>query len=112
MISDEIAMPFGSPAEVAFHRAWLRIPGAPELSPQHPVGRFRLDFAIPEQRIGVEVDGYEYHHTREQFIADRKRQRIIEMQGWTVVRFAAVEVLEDAGVCAHEVAMRLTAVTA
>lgn len=38
-----------------------------------------------------------------EFVADRKRQRWIEAQGWRVIRFAAVEILNDPQACVNEV---------
>jgi len=63
-----------------------------------PLGRFqfeieldgqqrRVDFAYPERRIAVEIDGYEWHAGREQFADDRARDNALQLAGWTVLRF-------------------------
>lgn len=61
--------------------------------PQHPVklngSMFRLDFAIPEQKIAIEVDGYEFHRGRSQFDNDRIRQNALISDGWKIVRITA-----------------------
>lgn len=83
---------------------WEAASGYFDITSQHPVGRYFLDFAIPKHMIGIEVDGLAFHNGQESFIADRKRQREIEAAGWRVIRFAAKEVMSDARGCVSEVA--------
>lgn len=95
-----------SPAETVFWDAYrkmlpLSLDG---LVAQHTVGRYRLDFAIPQRRIGIEIDGLQYHSSQESIIKDRRRQRELEQQGWRVVRFAAKEVFDDADACVRQAA--------
>lgn len=61
--------------------------GLPKPAFQHPVGRFRVDFAYPERRIAIEVDGYKVHGTPRATEADFDRQNQIVIDGWKVVRF-------------------------
>jgi very-short-patch-repair endonuclease len=44
------------------------------------------DCMWPEQRVIVEVDGYETHGTRDSFESDRARDRALTATGWHVVR--------------------------
>jgi very-short-patch-repair endonuclease len=44
------------------------------------------DCMWPEQRVIVEVDGYETHGTRDSFESDRARDRALTAAGWRVVR--------------------------
>jgi hypothetical protein len=44
------------------------------------------DFRWPEQRLIVELDGFETHGTRQAFERDRARDRQLTAQGWRVVR--------------------------
>jgi very-short-patch-repair endonuclease len=76
---------------------------------QHKVGPYRIDFAIPGKRIGIEIDGYEYHSDRRTFILDRERQRDLEMREWRLIRFAAAEVFRNPFECVLDAA-RLVAV--
>lgn len=69
---------------------------------QHPVGKYRIDFAIPELKFGIEIDGLAYHNGQDSFMKDRSRQREIESQGWRIVRFAAKEVSLDVDKCFRE----------
>jgi very-short-patch-repair endonuclease len=74
------------------------------LTPQHPVGRYRLDFALPAQKIGLEIDGLAYHGGQKEFVADRQRQRDLELEGWRILRFAAQEVMVNADDCVRQAA--------
>lgn len=73
-----------------------------KLVPQHPVGKYRIDFAIPELKFGIEIDGLAYHNGQDSFMKDRSRQREIESEGWRIVRFAAKEISLDVDKCFWE----------
>ena len=92
-----------SPAEVAFwNAAFALLPG---LQKQYRIAptRYRFDFALPEHQIGIEIDGHNWHSTRQQRQHDAKRDRILQGLGWRVLRFAAAEVTRNADECAKEV---------
>ena len=65
----------------------------PEPAQQHWVRvrgeRFRLDFASPEQMVAIEYDGWDWHSTRSAFDRDRRRDRLLQLDGWTVLRFTS-----------------------
>ena len=44
------------------------------------------DFRWPQQRLIVELDGFETHGTRQAFERDRARDRALTAQGWRVAR--------------------------
>jgi predicted transcriptional regulator of viral defense system len=46
----------------------------------------RVDFVWREQRVIVETDGHETHHTRRAFEEDRLRDQRLIVAGWTVIR--------------------------
>jgi very-short-patch-repair endonuclease len=58
-------------------------------------GRFvgRVDFAWPDRRLAVEVDGYEVHGTRRAMDRDYDRQAQLATAGWQVVRFTWTQVV-------------------
>jgi hypothetical protein len=66
--------------------------------PQYEVrdaqGRFvaRVDFAYVEQRIAIEIDGLAFHHGRERFVSDRRRQNALQNEGYRVLRFTASDI--------------------
>jgi hypothetical protein len=47
----------------------------------------RVDFAYPEYRVLIEVDGYEHHSSLDAFQGDRVRQNDLVEAGWIVLRF-------------------------
>ena len=92
-----------SPAEVAFWQAAsVQLPGL--VRQFHVQGtRYHLDFALPADMIGIEVDGFQWHSTRQQRQHDSQRDRILTGLGWRVLRFTASEILRNADGCAEEV---------
>ena len=52
---------------------------------QYRFGKYRLDFAWPEIRVALEVDGF--HHARPETAAkDAERDRWLRSQGWLTFR--------------------------
>ncbi|CAB4916936.1 unannotated protein [freshwater metagenome] len=45
------------------------------------------DFAVPELKLCIEIDGRAYHSDRVAFENDRARQNALVLAGWTVLRF-------------------------
>ena len=70
-----------------------KLAGLPTPVFQHPVGRFRVDFAYPELLIVIEVDGYGPHSSPSAFQADRDRQNQLVGQGWLILRFTWADVV-------------------
>ena len=76
----------------------FRVHGLPAPVPEHTVldghGQFigRVDFAYPELRYAIEVDGYESHAGLREFRHDRARQNDLVDHGWTLHRFTWTEV--------------------
>lgn len=69
------------------------------------VGRYRCDFVDVVSRTIVEIDGRAHHSGREVFAADRRRQNELLLDGWLVLRYAAIDVLGEPGVVADEIAL-------
>jgi very-short-patch-repair endonuclease len=91
---------FDSPLEKMFYElAFLDL----HLYPQHPVGKYRLDFAIPDKRVAIELDGHEYHKTKYQRTNDAKRDRWLYGQGWHVLRFTGTEIYQHLDRCIDEI---------
>jgi very-short-patch-repair endonuclease len=63
--------------------------GLPAPIAQHPVNvdgrRYRLDFAWPEQRVAMEVDGFGPHSSYAAFHDDRRRDLALQGDGWRVL---------------------------
>ena len=89
---------------------YLHVMGYPEPQREyrfHPTRKFRADFAWPELRLLVEVEGGQYvkgrHQTPAGFEADCEKYNLAALEGWTVLRFTtsmihdgrAVNTIED-----------------
>ncbi len=53
--------------------------------PQHPVGRYFVDFGHPLVRVAIECDGKQFHQDKAK---DAERQAEIEAKGWRVYRIS------------------------
>lgn len=80
--------PAASPLEARCARLLGRS-NLPAPKRQHEVtagGKVRfLDFAWPESRVALEVDGYRWHSSRRAWESDRARIRDLRRAGWTVI---------------------------
>lgn len=78
----------------------VRLDDLPPFTPQHAVevrGRhLRIDLAWPELRVAVEVDGSRWHADHLAGLADAERQRLLETEGWTVLRVSAADLADRA----------------
>jgi very-short-patch-repair endonuclease len=100
-----------APTRSALERKFLRLcrrHRIPEPRVNVRVGPFLVDFLWPEQRLIVEVDGYEFHGGRASFEADRARDAELIAQAYQVLRFTYRQTTESPGV----VAARLTSLLA
>lgn len=69
-----------------------------------PGRKFRLDIAFPEHRLGVEVDGWQFHGQHlSAHRKDRERTRLLTIHGWRLLPFTAGEVMRDAQACVADV---------
>lgn len=75
-------------------------------------GKYRIDFADVERKIGIELDGHAYHSDKDQFEQDRVRQRELEGHGWRFIRFAGREVTKDVSRCVLEASKRVRELSA
>lgn len=60
----------------------------------HPVGGYRVDVGFPALKVALEVDGFAFHSSHEDFRQDRKRQNEIALLGWQVLRFTWFDLVE------------------
>ena len=81
----------------------IRRAGLPPPQPQFRVldgGRFvgRFDFAYPDAKLIIEVDGYRWHSGNQAWQRDRKRDNVLNRLGWTILRFTAEDLKDGANV--------------
>jgi len=60
----------------------------------------RVDFCIwvpgnPSVKIVVECDGFQFHSNKQTFENDRARDRLLQMNGYRVIRFSGTEINQD-----------------
>lgn len=88
-----------------------------EIIPQNIIGIYKVDFVVRrnadnsnppqpiphrEKNFVIEIDGYEYHKTKEQREHDYKRERYLLNMGYTVIRFTGTEIFLSCRECALE----------
>ena len=60
--------------------------------PEFKVGRYFIDFADLKKKVGIEVDGKEYHEDWER---DAERDAYLRDQGWKIYRLPAKALYRD-----------------
>lgn len=87
-------VPLSDPRAESPRESWTRLAiidaGLPAPVSQYMVetwegSAFRLDHGYPHERVAVEYDGAEFHHTLEQQTYDTRRRLWLEANGWTVL---------------------------
>ena len=101
--TEEGVSKFESPWERKFFES-LREAGL-ETVPQHPLGGYRMDLAVPDSKLDIEVDGKQFHldayGNRKE--SDLFRDKVITSLGWRVLRFWVYELKEDMEGCVRKV---------
>ena len=82
---------------------WAAIqPFLQNLIPQYRVDKFRVDWAIPELKFAVELDGKNFHTTKDQVKHDWERDNDLLHLGWTIMRFSGIELKRNFAECILE----------
>ncbi len=55
---------------------------------------YRLDFAYPEVKLGIECDGYRWHSSPAQLDRDRTRKNSLQSIGWTVLSYTYSQIVD------------------
>lgn len=87
-----------STLETGFLNLWRAIAKRPDPVEQyrfHPERKWRLDFAFPEQRIAVEIDGGIFvrggHNRGMQFSKDCEKHNALTMLNWSLLRYTILD---------------------
>lgn len=94
-IEKNFSKELGDLAEAIENEHWF---GDPE---KH--SRFRVDFILKDAQLIIELDGHDYHSTKEQLEKDAKRQRYLSRAGYTVIQFTGREINRNPSGCVAEV---------
>ena len=76
----------------------------PDSSTENPI---IADLMWTEERLIVELDGPE-HRSADKFVADRRRDRLLQIAGFAVLRFTNQEIDSDIGAAASQIERFLT----
>lgn len=76
-------------------RRLLRQAGLPQPITNHPIGRYRADFAWPDHGLVVEYDGFSTHAHRKAFHHDRRRNAEVTAKGWSVMQVTAAQLRNE-----------------
>lgn len=72
----------------------LRTAGITGWRANHPIGGYVVDFAFVGPRVAIEIDGWAFHSSNDDFEGDRERQNAISLLGWQVLRFTWQDLVE------------------
>jgi very-short-patch-repair endonuclease len=98
--------PTRSELERAF-RDLCRQSGLPLPSQNVSLLGYEVDAVWEQDRLVVELDGWEHHRTRRAFEDDRRRAAALEAAGYRVLRFTWRQVTRDRRIVARAVSRRL-----
>ncbi|MEA2486567.1 MAG: hypothetical protein QOF16_221, partial [Actinomycetota bacterium] len=70
-----------------------------------PEGIFvgRVDFAYPEFKVAIEVDGYRFHSDRHDWVRDRRRLSDLVVAGWRILHVTHADVEQKSVVAATRI---------
>jgi very-short-patch-repair endonuclease len=91
---DNVLFQTDSPLERMLYYA-IRHDYKGKIIPQHPLGPYWIDLAIPSRKLALECDGKAYHSSPKMIEHDRKRDAYMTRMGWKVMRFTYKELLRD-----------------
>ena len=100
---DEQSNVFDSLWEEVFFDA-LRSAGIPCV-PQYRFDQYKLDFAIPDKQIDIEIYGEFWHRNLDgsRVLSDLKRDTLLTARGWLVKRFWVYELQSDLDRCVRDI---------
>jgi very-short-patch-repair endonuclease len=89
-------------------RELVRKVGLPEPRTNAHVGGYEVDALWPAHKLIVEVDSWEFHHTRGAFERDRRKSQDLEALGYRVLRITAWQLRHEPEVVAARLAVALS----
>lgn len=96
---------YDSSLEENFHKAWDMHHNL-QITHHHCVNKWELDFAFPQEKVGIELQGYGVGHiSYAGMFRDAEKHNYFTLNGWLVLYFLSVHLKE------HQVSM-FTTITA
>ena len=77
-------------------------PLIPDIEREVQIGEYRVDFLVGRVDLVIELDGHEYHKTKQQRTRDAQQMRCLLKRGFQTVRFTGTEIWKNADHCALE----------
>lgn len=53
---------------------------------EYPVGIYSIDFAWPEKKLAIEIDGEQHKRFKEISERDKRKDELLESKGWKILR--------------------------
>ncbi|WHU48208.1 DUF559 domain-containing protein [Gordonia sp. L191] len=72
-----------------------------------PTCGYVIDFAFPEQKVAVDIDGFAYHRDAVAFQRDRTKRNALIRSGWQVLNYTWADLIDRPDQVAAEVAAAL-----
>ena len=93
---------YDSPIEYKFHKECFK--QGITVEKQKEIAQYRIDFymEVNHHKLVIELDGSRFHQTNDQITRDVKRQRELQMMGYTVIRFSGTEIVKRCSQCVRE----------
>ncbi len=66
-------------------------------------------FAYPALKLAIEIDGYEERDSLTSLAADTRRQNLLVLEGWTILRFTWLDIVLDPDTVARQILAALAA---
>ncbi len=97
------------PQAILYEAVRIRWPQAiAEYPPNIQGRRFRIDIAFVDEALAIELDGWQWHAKHlEDFKRDRRRQNLLVIHGWRVLRFTAEDIHQNLEGCLDLIAVSL-----
>lgn len=105
--------PGPSPHDLLWNAASMVLDGlVREFENAVPGRKYRLDIALLDARLAIEVDGWEWHGKHKgDFTRDRERQNLLTLHGWRILRFTAGQIRKDTAKCVEMIKMAVASET-
>jgi very-short-patch-repair endonuclease len=63
----------------------------------------RVDFAYPDLKVAIEVDGYRFHSSRSDWERDRVRLSKIAAEGWRTLHITSTDIDKRSAIAADRI---------
>lgn len=62
---------------------------------QLPFRGYTIDFAFPEHKLAVEINGWAFHRSHKRWMSDQNKSNALTAAGWSVLNFSWHHLVED-----------------